>query len=426
MSYMKNVKLYLSLILLLVLVLTGCSQLGRKIEVSGRVEFKFSPIDSRLTDGLAYHLQNINLDPVYKYTDIMDNLEPVRVGVIDTGINPEHKYLEYEKAGYYDLRCDNEYDRAGHGTHVAGIIGAEPNPNKHVRGVAPNAELYIYKLGKETEAMTDGLGVGLNYLQKQNVEVVNISFTSNHSLYLHNVIKDCSDQGMTVIVSAGNTGEEDLTDPVNPNFPAYYEETIAVGATNAQHEWWQKSSYGKRLDLVAPGVSIDATDISTINDDYSPVNNTAYERGSGTSYSAPIITGLVTLLKGQKSDLTNQEIKSLLTTYTKKIGKKNKTGAGIPDAYRLLTRTRLEDAVLFLGEKKKDTIHKLSATHALEQGKFSFEEQVAADDCRLFIWADVDENGKINPGDYFHSMQPRKGIQAEIGITDKKHNLKVN
>ena len=103
---MKRGKLFLLGLLIFILVLVGYFQMGNK-KISGEVEFKPKIADSFFPEKSVYHLHNINLYPVYEYTEIMDNLEPVKVGTIDTGINPEHKYLEYENGGYYKLRYKN-------------------------------------------------------------------------------------------------------------------------------------------------------------------------------------------------------------------------------------------------------------------------------------------------------------------------------
>ncbi len=406
---MKRRKLWLVGLLVFILVLIAYFQIRGK-EISGKVEFK-----PRISDGLyreksVYHLYNINLYPVYEYTDIMNNLEPVKVGVIDTGIVPEHKYLEYEKGSYYKLRCENEYDRAGHGTSVAGIIAARFNPKNHVQGVAPNAKLYIYKMSNNSLNTRDGLSSGLNYLREQAVKVINMSITCEHAYYVHAEIENAFKQEITLVAGAGNSGQEDLTEPIDANYPAYYKETIAVGATNGRYEKISYSSYGEQLDLVAPGYLINSTSIRN------------YSINSGTSFSTPIVTGLAALLKGQDPSLTNKEIRDLLTSYTQKIGDELKVGAGIPDAYRLLTRTKLDDAVVFLGEEEGDTIHRISDTYRVKKGKFSFKENISKE-AQLFIWIDVDESGGINPGDYFYSAEPDKKIQAELDLIDSEYNL---
>jgi len=212
----------------------------------------------------------------------------VKIGVIDSGIDYRHPELQANYAGGWDfVNNDNDpLDDYGHGTEVAGIIGAARDGVGLV-GVAPEAHLYAYKV-------FNSLGIGtysnviaaLDRAVADRMDVVNLSFGSpgNPGRDLLDACDRAVSAGIVLVAAAGNyDGLVGTADTII--YPAHYSSVIAVGATTMDDERADFSSIGSELDLVAPGVDIYTTTLSG-----------GYTTVTGTSFSAPYVTGVAALL----------------------------------------------------------------------------------------------------------------------------------
>lgn len=207
--------------------------------------------------------------------------ENVKIAILDTGADITHPDLVQNIKGYMNLtggEITDVRDTVGHGTHVAGIIGAANN-QIGVVGIAPNAELHIVKvLGEDGEGSINSIIQGIAYAIENRVDIISMSLgcTQDPGSMLHQAIKFASDQGIIIVAAAGNEAGA-------INWPAVYDEVISVGAIDSKLHAADFSNHGK-VDIVAPGVDI----LSTY-----PVNR--YARLSGTSMATPMVTGLLAL-----------------------------------------------------------------------------------------------------------------------------------
>ncbi|MBM7698227.1 S8 family peptidase [Kurthia huakuii] len=245
----------------------------------------------------------------------------VRVAVIDTGVNKNSKLLSNVKERY-SFTTDNPYTKhinegdvldrveAGHGTGVAGVIGAKPlmkNEDFSIFSVAPKVTIasYKYKDGTEdgdvkelTEAITQAIDDG--------ADIISISSGLQSDIpSLHRAIKRAVAQNIVVVASAGNNNTKNVT------YPARYDEVIAVTSISSKNKRSTFANYGKGIDFVAPGENI-----PTI-----AVNGELYE-ASGTSFATPFITGMLALLKQQYPYSTPQQLKEKLIASSKDLGVK--------------------------------------------------------------------------------------------------------
>jgi len=253
--------------------------------------------------------------------------DPVKVGVIDTGIDLSHPDLKANiKGGYnaiYPWKSPN--DDNGHGTHVAGIIAALNN-SIGVVGVGPKIDLYAIKvLNASGSGYLSDVIEGLDWAVKNKMKVVNMSLgTDQHIQSFHDAIKNAYNAGVTIVAAAGNSGG-------TVTYPAAYPEVIAVSATDESNQIASWSSRGPEVDLAAPGVNI-----------YSTYKGLTYKTLSGTSMAAPHVTGAAALIidKGKCGTCTPDEIRQRLQQTAIDLGDPgtdNLYGAGLVNVYKALT-----------------------------------------------------------------------------------------
>ncbi|WP_342542103.1 S8 family serine peptidase [Paenisporosarcina sp. FSL H8-0542] len=232
----------------------------------------------------------------------------IKVAVIDSGISP-HSDLDIA-GGISTVGYTSSYkDDQGHGTHVAGIIGARNN-SFGVRGVAYETEIYAVKaFDRNGEAYLSDLIEGIDWSIANGMDIINLSSgTQTSTRSFLNVVNKAYDSGLLIVAAAGNDGAPNgLGDTVD--FPARYASVIGVGAVNSFFERAPFSSTGPEVEVAAPGVEI----LSTYLD-----NQYAYM--SGTSMATPYVTGQLALLKQAYPELTNEQLRLVLIEHTKDLG----------------------------------------------------------------------------------------------------------
>ena len=173
-------------------------------------------------------------------------------------------------------------DDSGHGSHVAGVVGAIDN-DIGVIGTGPEISLYAVKiLDKKGRGRLSDLIDGLDWCINSEMRVVNMCFGSlEDNETFHDIIIAAHGAGIVLVASAGNNGEYGGA----IEYPAKYTETIAVSAIDENDNFASFSSYGPEIDLTAPGVNIKST-----------YKDGSYETMEGTSMSAPHVTGTVALV----------------------------------------------------------------------------------------------------------------------------------
>jgi subtilisin family serine protease len=259
--------------------------------------------------------------------------DPVKVGVIDTGIDLKHPDLQTNIKGGYNainpLKSPN--DDNGHGTHVAGIIAALNN-DIGVIGVGPNIDLYAIKvLNASGSGYLSDVIEGLDWARTNGMHVVNMSLgTSQDIQSFHDAILNAYNAGVTIVAAAGNSGGA-------VSYPAAYPEVIAVSATDQNNQIASWSSRGPEVDLAAPGVNI-----------YSTYKGQSYATLSGTSMATPHVTGAAALIiDTKKCDLnldsicTPAEVQQRLEQTAIDLGDPGKDylyGSGLVNVYNALTQ----------------------------------------------------------------------------------------
>lgn len=212
------------------------------------------------------------------------------VAVLDTGIDYNHPDLAGNVIGGISMipGVKDYWDDNGHGTHVAGTIAAHGK----LLGVAPQTRLLAVKvLDKNGAGSYSDISRGIAWArqwqgpQGEKVNIINMSLggpVPNNSM--HKEIILAVQAGISVVCAAGNSGDGD-PNTSEISFPAYYEETLAVGAVNLQVGLANFSNSNDHIDIVAPGVAT-----------YSTYPDEKYVELSGTSMAAPHISGALALI----------------------------------------------------------------------------------------------------------------------------------
>ena len=242
----------------------------------------------------------------------------VKIGILDTGIDYLHEDLNVSGGISFVEGSPDFYDDNGHGTHVAGIIGALNN-SIGVAGVAPKANLYAIKvLDKNENGNYSDVISGIDWAISNGMDLINMSFggdTPSQSLQI--AVDKAYSAGILLVSSSGNNGD-------NKNgsitYPAALSSVIAVGAVNEQNKRASFSSVGKELEIMAPGVNIESTYPG------------GYITLSGTSMAAAYVTGVAALVLEGKPYLTNIELRSLLSKTSNPLGNPFYYGKGFVDA----------------------------------------------------------------------------------------------
>ena len=207
----------------------------------------------------------------------------IKIAVIDTGWQP-HPDLVTNFISGFDATDDNSYFDKGnfHGLHVAGIIAANCGDRFGVNGVAPDAKLIIIKaIDASGCGSYDYLLKALQIVRDIDVDIVNMSIGTPLQPpddRMHGLLKEIAAQGKLVVCAAGNDGSA-------VQYPAKYDEVIAVSALAADGTLAKFSSRGPESDVAAPGVQI-----------YSTWGNNQYINLDGTSMACPCISGMIALI----------------------------------------------------------------------------------------------------------------------------------
>lgn len=276
-----------------------------------------------------------------------DSAEKVVVAIIDTGVDTDHPELagrvwrnldeipgnggDDDHNGYiddtagYDISGDtsNLFDPAGdadprdedgHGTHCAGIVGANGD-GAGVVGIAPWIEIMPVKIFPNGTTRIGGLGI--LYAVNNGARVINASWGSPfQSQFLREVINFARENGVLVCMASGNSGDNSRFYPAGFDLDS----TLVVGAGNSDGELTYFSTFGSHVDIIAPGLDIlslraAGTDMYAAYPAYEPevrIVDSLYYLSDGTSMAAPMVCGAAGMLLSFRPDLSLGELVAIL------------------------------------------------------------------------------------------------------------------
>ncbi|WP_408631812.1 type VII secretion-associated serine protease mycosin [Micromonospora palythoicola] len=255
--------------------------------------------------------------------------EGVIVAVPDTGVHPHPDLARNLLTGKNLLpgsRGDGRKDPNGHGTAMAGIIGAHAQGRgRGVLGIAPRAQvLPIISSTHDNVGDTERLALAIEYAIGEGADVISISGGGGTNPRLIRALQSAQLSDVVVVAAAGNISTDSTV-----IYPAALDTVIAVSGIDRSGEFWVGSAYGPQVDVSAPAVDI-----------YSTGPDMGYRRSTGTSGATAIVAGAVALIRAKYPYLPADEVAHRLTaTAIDKgpPGRDDQYGYGVIDLVAALT-----------------------------------------------------------------------------------------
>lgn len=261
----------------------------------------------------------------------------VVVAVLDSGVDYKHtdlvanmwtrpdnipQYTDEDLGTFNDLQgfdadanAGDPMDDNGHGTHCAGIIGAEGDNNEGIAGINWNVRIMPLKfMGRGGFGTTANAIEAINYAidRKQkgvNVRVISASWGStSRSKALEDAIRAAGEQGILFVAAAGNASTNNDS---RPHYPSNYNlpNVISVASTDRTDSLSSFSNFGiKTVHIAAPGRDIHSTWLGG-----------DYRDASGTSMATPYVAGVAALILASEPDLTVEQLRARLLKSVDKI-----------------------------------------------------------------------------------------------------------
>lgn len=229
----------------------------------------------------------------------------VKVAIIDTGAEKEHPDLRgrLQATANFVEGGDRTFSRDIHGTAVAGVVGARADDGIGIFGIAPEADISLYKAcwypddGGKAQCSSWTLAKAINAAITSGAKIINLSLAGPRDALLEKLLDAAHQRGVNIVAAA-------LERENNPGFPAelpYVTPVISAGPDGkpTQPAWLADFS----ATVAAPGVEILTT-----------VPNDGYDFVSGSSLATAHISGLIALMLELRPVLTPDEIKNLLSS----------------------------------------------------------------------------------------------------------------
>ncbi|MHB0874501.1 MAG: S8 family serine peptidase [Anaerolineae bacterium] len=235
------------------------------------------------------------------------------IAILDTGASLGHTDLAANLVPGYDFANGDATpdDDQGHGSHVAGIIGAVGNNGVGVVGMNWAARIMPLKvLDSEGSGYASDLQDAIHYAVDHGAKVINMSLGSDYpSPYVQEGVSYALQHGCVVVAAAGN-------DKYTTQYPAAYDSVLGVGAVDSSRQVADFSYEGPYVDVVAPGVDV----LSTVPG--------GYDSYDGTSMATPHVSGLAALIWAVNPSLTGTQVAARITGTAQDLG-----SAGWDSAY---------------------------------------------------------------------------------------------
>lgn len=318
--------------------------------------------------------------------------QPVVVAVIDTGLDWNHKNIDWgkiwrnakeipdngiddDKNGYVDdvigwdfLDGDSKpWDYDGHGTMIAGIVAGDWNDATGMAGVNPFARLMVLKgLNNFGHTRASYVAEAIAYAADNGARVINLSVGGKEATDVEQAAIDYAySKGVVIVVAAGNEGADVSNYGVTGS-----DKVLTVATTGFDDQRVVFSNWGK-VSVAAPGLDVLSLRARR-TDTMLGIEGVKYEAGhayvgedkrhyraSGTSFSAPFVTGVASLMLANDPSLTNRQVMQIIQSTARDVGTPGVdqfTGYGIIDARAALSAPK--DYFLLAGITRVEVVQK--------------------------------------------------------------------
>lgn len=261
-----------------------------------------------------WHIAKINAEQAWQKAGNRGS-HKVTVAVIDTGVDYNHPSLKGNMVEGYDYH-QNDADpmdivgtqNPGHGTHCAGIMGANGLEEGGTIGISPELSIMpIRFLGEDGSGDLNNAIKAIDLAISKKVDIISASWGAaiprDQATPLLEAIQRAEAAGLIFVAAAANDGKNnDVTSEMPAN--AGFSNVISVAASDAQDAKPSWSNYGKSsVHVASPGNAIMST-----------LPGGKYDNLSGTSMATPLVAGLIGFLKAQDPTLTPQQVRAILQT----------------------------------------------------------------------------------------------------------------
>jgi len=264
--------------------------------IEPNVQFRIDLVPNDLYWSVQWGPKKIKAD--YAWNTTIGNSSLV-VAVIDTGVDWNHPDLaaNYAPLGYDWVNLDPDpMDDNGHGTHVAGIIGAIINNSIGIAGISQVKIMAEKGLNQNGVGYEDDLANAIVHAVDQGAKIINMSWGDyTNSSLIQQAIRYAYNSGVLLVAAAGNDATSQKL------YPAAYNEVIAVSATDQSDNPAWFTNYGDWIELAAPGVDI-----------FSTLWDNTYGYKSGTSMATPHVSSVAALIWSSFPVITRDQLRTQL------------------------------------------------------------------------------------------------------------------
>jgi minor extracellular protease Epr len=223
----------------------------------------------------------------------------VTIGVVDTGINPDHEALAKAELEVHRMTPEGlDPSRAIHGTAVISLLVGDPDSRSP--GLLPNSRVIavdaFYQSGSDERADVFTLTAGMDFLADKNARVINMSLAGPSNSVLERATAALVARGIIIVAAVGNGGPN-----AEPAYPAAYPGVVGVTAVNGRGEVYRRAGQGEHVDLAAPGVEV-----------WTAASVKGARPKTGTSFAAPFVTATAASLLAAEPGLTADEVAARL------------------------------------------------------------------------------------------------------------------
>ena len=283
-------------------------------------------------DPLAPRQWYLTQDRVFSAFDVLPQLKPVRVAVIDSGVDWSHPELKGRIVEAKSFVGGTPYDARGHGTFVAGEIGAATDNRRGIAGLAPPARLIVAKVVRDDGSISPRAEArAIRWVVHLGARVINLSLgglrdptaaTGDGFSYAEQrAVEFAVSRGVLVVASVGNGDHAPATPWRYASYPAALPHVLGVGAFGRSGD---VPGFSNRddvyVDLAAPGQdmlslfprALTARNTSCDEQGYSSCGPKDYRHADGTSFSSPQVAAAAALLFALRGSLHADQVAELL------------------------------------------------------------------------------------------------------------------